>query len=167
VFDSKGPKEIPLTRGKVARVSDEDFKYLMQWNWFAYKSNDGQRWYAIRRTSRKLGKRKTIYMHDEIMPPPPGMLVDHRDHDGLNNQRSNLRHATCAQNVHNSNKQKNNKSGYIGVRYRRGRFEANISLNRRAKFLGSFACAEDAARTYDKAAKETRGEFAVLNFPDE
>jgi hypothetical protein len=161
-------REIPLTQGKVALVSDEDFKHLIQWYWSAQKSNDGMRWYAVRHTSRKLGKRKTIYMHNEIMPPPPGMIVDHRDHDGLNNQRSNLRHATSAQNVHNSNKQKNNKSGYIGVRpKRRGKFETYIFLDNHQKFLGSFIRAEDAARAYDKAAKEHRGEFAVLNFPEE
>jgi hypothetical protein len=95
-------KEIILTRGKVAIVDDEDFKYLNQYKWYASKIPKYDLWYANRTTSlKKEGFRKDIGMHRVIMNPPPKMFVDHIDHNGLNNQRSNLRIVTQRQNNQN------------------------------------------------------------------
>ena len=159
-------KEIPLTQGKVALVDDADFERLSQWKWSAQKTRSY--WYAKRNTSRQTGKR-IVYMHVEIMQPPTGVKIDHKDHDGLNNQRYNLRYSTHAENVHNRKNQRGNKSGYKGVHWnkRKGKWQATVTVNYHQIYLGLFTRAEDAARAYDRAARTHHGEFAYLNFPNE
>src|SRR6266536_3137044 len=101
-------KLIPLTQGKVARVSDWQFERVAQMgNWHAVKSADDSRWYAeMTLTSGK------AFMHHIILPLKPGYEIDHKDGDGLNNQDENLRYATRAQNARNRRiLNVNNKSG--------------------------------------------------------
>jgi hypothetical protein len=93
-------------------------------------------------------------------------LVDHRDGNGLNNTRDNLRPATRGQNQHNSGP----RSGrYKGVTWHKGarKWLAQIMCDRKYRYLGLHAAEEDAARAYDRAARELHGEFARLNFPSE
>lgn len=100
------------------------------------------------------------------MQPQPGFIVDHRDHEGLNNTRTNLRLATRSQNSCNNKKTRGRSSKYKGVsRDKRGYWRAKIHFKGKHIFLGYFDNEIDAARAYDKAAKELHGEFAVLNFP--
>lgn len=152
-------KQIPLTQGKVALVSEHRFEYLTQWQWHAFFN--GWNWYAV----RTVGK-DTVYMHRDIMNAPAGMDVDHRDGDGLNNADDNLRVCTSTQNKANRSKQKNNKSGFKGVRWheRDGGYEANIQFNYKPIYLGRFETAQDAAKAYDAKAIELYGEFANTNF---
>lgn len=91
-------KLIPLSRGLFAQVDDDMFDYLNQWKWYAHKH--GNTYYA-RRNDYKNGKQKTLRMHNLIINKRSGMQTDHRDHNGLNNQRYNLREATTAQNQYN------------------------------------------------------------------
>ena len=86
-------KEISLTQGFVAQVDDEDYDYLSQFKW-CYDSNG----YAVRDTSTG----KHVRMQNDIMRPADNMIVDHRNHKTLNNQRFNLRVCTRAQNSQNS-----------------------------------------------------------------
>jgi hypothetical protein len=92
-------------------------------------------------------------------------LIDHKDGNGLNNQRANLRACTNAQNQHNRKPQNNNTTGYKGVKLekRTGKYEAYIITNGRAKSLGTFLTKHDAALAYNRAAIALRGEFARLN----
>ena len=85
-------KEIRLTRGRVAIVDDLDFKRLSAYKWMAKKSFNSVRvrWYATRNAPRDGGPRRDIKMHREIMSAAAGILIDHRDGDGLNNRRENL-----------------------------------------------------------------------------
>ena len=102
-------------------------------------------------------------------------LTDHINGDGLDNRLCNLREATHAQNVRNSPKQSTNKVGYKGVsldhrgkkRRHKPMYRAQIKADGKYKNIGRFHTAIEAARAYDKAAKELHGEFARLNFPDE
>lgn len=105
-------------------------------------------------------------MHRVIANTPAGVFTDHVDGDTLNNQCSNLRDATNAQNLQNRGKQQNNTSGYKGVSWHKGHgaFGATIGDDNNLRHLGYFATAEDAARAYDKAARELHGEFAITNF---
>jgi hypothetical protein len=91
--------------------------------------------------------------------------VDHKDRNGLNNQRSNLRIATDSQSNSNQGKRKNNTSGYTGVTEdkRRNKWVANIRVKGKQSFLGIFTNKKDAARAYNEAAIKCRGPFAVLN----
>ena len=91
-------KELPLTQGKAALVDDADFEWLSQWKWTAMRAKDT--WYAVRKPY--VGKvRLTVMMHRQIANTKDGMHTDHRDGNGLNNQRTNLRSATPTQNQHN------------------------------------------------------------------
>ena len=155
-------KEIPLTQGKTVLVDDEDFEYLNQWKWFYCKSR--KTGYAKRASGKRPNKRQ-ISMHRMIMQPNPGMEVDHIDHNGLNNQRCNLRNCTPTDNKRNGFKHRNNTSGYIGVTWemRRQKWSANIQANNKNIFLGRFDMAKDAACAYDAAAQKYYGDFAYTN----
>jgi len=148
-------KEIQLTQGKVALVDDEDFEYLSQWKWYAYKSNST--FYVER---EYIGK--AIKMHRLLMNTPNGMLVDHIDHNGLNNQKSNLRNCTHGQNM--QNRRPYGKSKYKGVIFSQNRFRAQITLGKRNLYLGRYKSEIEAAKAYDEVAKKHYGEFANLNF---
>jgi hypothetical protein len=156
-------REIPLTRGKVALVDDEDYEELARYKWHAHRRYNG--WRAARTVPGGV-----ILMHREIMGfVESTSLIDHRNGDGLDNRRSNLRVATAAQNGMNRGKQRNNQSGFKGVRRRTNctaRWEAHITIARKMHSLGHFSSPEEAARAYDAKAREVHREFARVNFPE-
>lgn len=158
-------KEIPLTQGKTALVDDEDYEALRVFNWQA-KNKEVDIWYAYR--GGRNGEAATgFYMHREILGiTSKEHWVDHRNRNGLDNRRANLRIATKSQNQFNSAKPCTNKSGYKGVYFKAqtGRWAAQIRANGRCFHLGYYDSAEEAARVYDNAAKEKHGEFARTNF---
>jgi len=92
-------------------------------------------------------------------------MVDHRNGNGLDNRRANLRPATKSQNGANRLIAASNKSGFKGVDLKKGRWRAQIKVVGSKIHLGYFDLAEEAARAYDMAAIEAFGEFATLNFP--
>jgi len=151
-------KEILLTQGKVAIVDDEDYELVSQWTWSANHSK--KRWYAIR-------KQLPRHMHTLIMGSPKGLDVDHKDRNGLNNVRSNLRLATRSQNMMNHGKQSNNVSGYKGVIWdkEREKWRAQTKTNGKFIVIGRYKTAEEAARAYDKFVRTIFGDFAWINFP--
>jgi len=153
-------KLIPLTQGKFAQVDDHWFDYLMQWKWCANKNNTI---YYAQRSEKIDGKWVAIKMHRVIMKTPPELMVDHIDHNGLNNLEENMRNCTNKQN--SANKTAYGKSKYLGVCYI-SYFGASIRKNNKTFHLGHFKTEEEAAKAYDKAAKELYGEFANLNFKE-
>jgi hypothetical protein len=157
-------KEIPLTRGYVARIDDEDYELIAQRSW---RADVREHTVYAKANSKVSGRRRTIYMHRLLAGVTDRrILVDHKDFDGLNNQRSNIRVATSSQNHFNQRRGSANTSGYKGVYWRedRGYWVANIKIDGRTKNLGRFLSPEDAARAYDAKATEVFGEFAHLNF---
>ena len=153
-------KEIRLSQGKVAQVSDEWFEELNQFKWHVLTG------YAARNTSRIFGKQKHIWMHRVIAGASSETEVDHIDCNRLNNQVENLRVCTGSQNARNRNKFSNNTSGFKGVTYhqRSGKWRARIEIEHKSIYLGYYPTPEEAARVYDEAAKKYHGEFAKLNF---
>jgi hypothetical protein len=99
------------------------------------------------------------------MQPPKGLHVDHANHNGLDNRRSNLRICTQAENQRNRKLHCNNTSGFIGVCWGKShrKWKAYIYSYKQHFHLGHFDTAEEAAGVRDVAAKNLHGEFAMLN----
>lgn len=156
-------KEIVSSNGKVIFVDDNDFDLMNRWRWYAHLS--GGCYYAYR-SIRVRGRRGVISMHRQLMGSPQGLVVDHIDGNGLNNQKSNLRVCTKKENLWHHNKIKG-IIPYLGVTYKRKKFLARITCDKRVYRLGAYYTPEEAARAYDKMAKVLFGQFATLNFPHE
>lgn len=157
-------KRIPLTQGKFAIVSDADYAFLSQWKWCLHRTKGKE--YACRNSPRP--NRRTITMHRVVLERKLGHsrfdLVDHRDTNGLNNQRRNLRSATTSQN-HQNRVKSGGRSQFKGVRQqvKGGRWQARIKVNGTDIHLGQFDTARAAARAYNRAAQRHFGKFARLN----
>ncbi len=155
-------KEIPLTKGYFAQVSDEDFDELSKFVWRAVITKNG-RVYAQRRTG---GNGPRIFMHRQILGlSGSNPIVDHADNCGINNQRENIRIATRSQNAMNCRVYENSTTGFKGVSFfqKHGKYRAYIQKDKKFFALGMSECPKTCARTYNKAAKELHGEFACLN----
>lgn len=164
-------KKIKLTQGKYAVVDDEDYEELNQYKWYAWRDRTKDVWYARRsvhlsRQISKNGKHSStaVRMHGQIMG---SQHVDHINHDGLDNRRSNLRIASIRQNAQNSRKRRGASSSYKGVYWDKQlkHFRARIVVDGRSVHLGLFKDEVDAAHAYDTAAVKYFGEFASPNLP--
>jgi AP2 domain len=151
--------EIPLTQGYVARIDEADRAFT-----------DGRKWHARARPTRRAVYAMTkidgrgIFLHNLLCPD--WKFVDHKDGDGLNNRRSNLRDGTEFRNGANRWLFRNNTSGYKGVTRApkgEGRWTAAIGFNRRLINLGTYDSPEEAAYAYDQAAVSYFGEWARTN----
>ncbi len=153
---------IRLTRGKVTTVDASDYESLMKFKWYARR--DGGKWYAAR-GQRMNGKSTTVYMHRTLMRPTAGMQVDHRDGDGLNNTRLNIRLATSSQNHCNQRLSRRNTSGYKGIWWhKRDRlWAATIRVARKRIHLGYFKEKDNAYKAYCEASKKYHGEYGRVS----
>lgn len=152
-------KEIKLTQGQVALVDDEDYEFLSQWKWYAIK--DKTTFYAARAE-----RKTTIQMHRVILGLTDSKIEgEHKDHNGCNNQRDNLRIATRSQNCANRPSFKNSSSKYLGVSWHKKnkKWVAYIRKDGLRKYIGSFNKEEDAALSYNSLAIQYFGDFANLN----
>ena len=156
-------KELVLTRGKVALVDDADFQRFNQYKWQAMKVK--HLWYAMRsiHVDKKL---RIILLHREILglQHKDGIMTDHRNGNGLDDRRCNLRACTHTDNMRNRKTQKHS-SVFKGVAWvkRVGRWIAYISVNNKTIHLGYFHDESEAALAYNDAAQKYFGEFARLN----
>jgi hypothetical protein len=155
-------KEVPVSGGLVALVDDDDLELVQQFKWLRFAPSKSRIvyadrvWYEGRRLRHQL-------MHSLII----GVRgIDHRNMNGLDNQRSNLRIANQSQNGANQ-RARGGSSPFKGVSWsgRLGKWMAYIKVNRRSSYLGSFVSEIDAAMAYDQRAREEFGPFAALNFP--
>ncbi len=168
-------REIPLSGcggGHVALVDDEDYDRVMLrgpyvGRWFATDLGTDNV-YVGRQIRRADGTYRVQLLHKFLTEHPQ---TDHKDHNGLNNQRSNLRAATRSQNNQNSKGHVNRRSKYKGLTYHRTtqKWRAKIKMNGHSFSLGLYTEESDAAIAYDRAACELFGEFAWPNsvmFPE-
>lgn len=137
-------KEIPLTRGMTAIVDAADYAIVSEMKWHARKGHNGV-FYAGH--SAKDGS--TILMHRFLMNAEKGEEVDHRDWDGLNNRRKNLRIVTGSQNCYH----RKDAKGYYWHK-REKRWRAQIGVNKRKIWLGGFPTEALARAAYLNAKKE-------------
>lgn len=155
---------ISLTQGKSATVNAIDYDALSQWKWHATKTRTSTGY--VRYAARwQAGKR--VFMHQEIPKLagwPTDTKYDHKDHDGLNNTRSNLRPCTNSQNHMNTRKAAGKSSQYKGVCWDKssGKWIAHIHPGGTQMHLGRFESERDAANAYALAARQLFGEFACL-----
>ena len=158
-------KTIQLTQGKVALVDDADYDWLSQWKWQVL--NDKGNFRATRRSSRKNGKRHTIYMAREILGLKHGdsRKGDHKNHNTLDNRRDSLRICTNQQNTFNQKSSLMTSSRFKGVSWhkQRKKWQTRIQIDGKEKYLGLFVSEVKATLVYNKAAKKYFGEFACLN----
>lgn len=158
-------KEIPLTQGKVALVDDEDFEKLNKHKWCAHRGSSDI-WYAERGIYiKKTRKVHHVRMHRVITNVKKGKDVDHKNHNGLDNRKENLRICTRSQNSINSLFKKRHRHDVHGVQLRKDTKKWIVIVKKRS--FGCFTDKIEAAHIYDKYAKLIYGEFAVLNFPEE
>ena len=160
-------KEIPLTQGKFAIVDDDDYERVMQFKWFAQRTERGT-WYAGRHLGSRTNRTR-IMLHRFLMSARSGQNVDHVNLDGLDCRRSNMRFASRSQNAANRRRLSSNTSGYKGVTYcaQSHKWRADITFENRQRNLGRFSTPEEAAAAYDDTARELFGAFARLNFPND
>jgi hypothetical protein len=157
-------KEIPLTKGYVALVDNDDYDRLIAMGKWYY--NKG---YAERKRSYTVnGKRVYVLMsmHRIIANTPKGMSTDHIDGNPLNNQKLNLRICSHGENMQNCKVvRKNNTSGFRGVKWHSigKKWDVSIHLKGEKIYLGLYADKIEAAKVYNKAAIKYYGEFARLN----
>lgn len=151
-------------------IDNEDYHRISKYNWNVNNDHNKNRFYA--QTSIKIDNKYYCFpIHRMILNLDKNdkIMVDHIDHDGLNNQKSNLRVCTNQQNQANQNIKNENKSSiYKGV-YKYGKYNrwiSGIKFNNKRIHLGYFISEIEAAKAYDKKARELFGEFAHLNFKD-
>ena len=159
-------KQIELSKGRGALVSDEDCVRVNQYSWY-YRSTAGGKEHAIRDewVPKGGGKRRLVQMHRFILDAPTGMQVDHINHNRLDNRRENLRICTGSQNKMNSKKYKNSSSLYKGVSWcsSTNKWKAQIRCDSKLYYLGVYADEWKAAEVYNKAALEKFGEYVRVN----
>ena len=111
-----------------------------------------------------------VFIAKTFIPNPENKpFVDHINGNRSDNRIENLRWCTSFENSCNKKKQENTSSSFKGVSWDKSRdkWMSYVFVDKRMKFLGYFTDEEDAARAYDKAAREHYGEYAKLNFPDD
>ncbi len=155
--------KLPLPGGYITIIDSEDEPLVRSYPWYVCRGPSGIIYVASKRRGES-----PVLMHRLIMGAREDDLVDHRDGNGLNNRRGNLRLCSPTQNAANRRLSTANTSGFKGVsKTKNGRYRAVIRLNRRQVHLGYFIDAESAATAYDEAARSAFGDFACLNFPRE
>ena len=144
-----------------ALVDDEDYEMLNKIPWHAIKSKSGKLVYASHLTKNN----QRVYMHEMIIGLKPGLIVDHKDGDGLNNQSGNLRLCNQQQNQMNQRVNTKTSSIYKGVSWSKHDkvWVSYIYHNYKRRHLGSFVSELSAAKEYNVAALDMFGEFARLN----
>ena len=152
-------KEIELVNGRgIALVDDEDYEMLSQYRWYLQPTRCGNYAQAV-----LWNPRRSIAMHRMIMGTPMGRDVDHINHNGLDNQRCNLRECSHQENCANHRKLTPGSSKYKGVSWDGRKWQAYGKMNYRKVHLGRFGSEDAAAKAYNTWATEHFGGFALLN----
>lgn len=155
---------IPLTLGYWAIVDADDAPHLASYSWQAIVHKDKGLVYAQRMYKDKAGKARASKMHRQILGLSDGkILVDHKNGNGIDNRKENLRTCTTFENARNA-KPKNGRR-FKGVRLceATSRWHAYIGGGVNRIYLGTYSTEEAAAAAYNKAATHIYRDFARTN----
>lgn len=158
---------LPLSRGLWAVVDVEDFERCAAFKWSATSARArGHSAYAVRTDGNSRIGQRGVKLHRFVVGAVSGELVDHRNGDGLDNRRANLRKCTAAENNCNRVRARG-ASKFHGVIWDQSRrqWQARVSFKGRTFNGGRFSDEIAAARARDALAKDLQGPFARLNFP--
>ena len=158
-------KTIPLTQNQYAIVDDDEYTNLCQKKWYAYFCKNNRSFYAGHIEINPVTKKGSrVAMHRFIMKAEKGQIVDHINHNTLDNRHCNLRIVSHLQNCLNRKKQEGKKSPYKGVYcVKNKRKKDRYRVWFRHKHLGSFSTPEEAALAYNKAAFAFDQDHSLIN----
>lgn len=159
-----GVVHIPLPSGEEALIDEVDRELVSRFTWNARPTRSTI--YACARVPKEFRdqwNQSYIRLHNLILPPLSGMETDHKDRNGLNCCRYNLRACTESQNNFNRVWPKSKKTNYRGLAPVGRKWLAHIQVNRKQIHLGVFDTEEEAALAYNRAAVHHFGEFSNLN----
>jgi len=148
-------KEIALTNNMTAFISECDYDRVIEKKWYGLRTK--KTCYVRCTQNGQLLHRFILNVNDSSVE------IDHKDHNGLNNTRENIKIASRSDNVKNRRKHRG-KSKYMGVtKHRFGGWQAQITIEGNQKYLGLFKNEIDAAKAYNHAAITTGNTFYCLN----
>jgi hypothetical protein len=159
-------KKIKLTRGYEAIVDDEDYEHLNQFKWAAQPKGDGSIYaYRMSRRTYSFEKRHNIRMHRDIVNCPENKVVDHINHNTLDNRKVNLRISSHTENMRNRKLQKNNKLGTPGISFvpvnTNNPWRVTIRIGEKwPHYVGSYETKELAEQAYKDASIQYHGKFS-------
>lgn len=136
---------VPLTQGRYAYISPEDYTLIKPYTWRLLKTKHGE--YAQSGNG--------ILMHRLIMKPSADLEIDHINRDGLDNRRENLRLCTSSQNKHNTKVRKDSSTGYRGIYYNTKYNKYYVQIkppNAKRIFVGAFSNLSEAIKRYEEVA---------------
>ena len=154
---------IPLTQGRHAIIDNEDLPLVAAYKWHACKY--GHVWYAEGHTPRP--NRKTIRMHRIVIGAKKGQAVDHKNGNGLDNRRTNLRICTRSEQSLNCRTDGFRGVGLLTDRKRSKKWYARVRVNGKSVWLGTYNTPEGAAEAFDRLAPRYIGTLYRPNFPEE
>lgn len=153
--------ELIIAKDIQVLISPQDLSICLKYKWHVMNSG-----YVVTYIAAGKYKQICLFMHNLIMQPEPHLTVDHINGLKLDNRRENLRICTHSENSA-ARQVKTNSSGFRGVSRHGTNWRAQIVVNYKHINLGTFKSAKEAAKAYDKAAREFFREFARLNFTEE
>lgn len=157
-------KTIPLSQGHFALVDNTDYRQLSKHKWTLFTRRDRQGNPMTPYAYRKEG-RKTVLMHRQILGAGPKQQVDHKNRNGLDNRRKNLRFCTQRENNFNRGSKRGSSSQYKGVHWctRSQRWIAKAHVDDKAHHFYQGLDEREAARAYNAGIKNLHGEFGCAN----
>lgn len=153
----KGNKEIKLLNSnEYVLLNRDDYDLMSKHKWYLFENKRNK--YAQNHNGE--------LMHRLIMNAKEGQVIDHKNGNGLDNRKDNLRFVTLSQNNMNARKMRDKSSKYKGVSWHKDnkKWRAEINCKDVKKFLGYFDNEIEAGEAYDKEALKLYGEYAKLNF---